>query len=63
VATDFKVFYEKVELPGTSTYTIDHTAYTFLLDREGRFVILFPPGTPPERMGFMLREQLGEAPR
>lgn len=58
VATDFKVFYEKVELPGTRTYAIDHTAYTFLLDREGRFVILFPPGTPPERMVFMLREQL-----
>ena len=58
VATDFKVFYEKVKLPGTSTYTIDHTAYTFLLDREGCFVILFPPGTPAERMVFMLREQL-----
>jgi protein SCO1/2 len=63
VATDFKVFYEKVELPGTSTYTIDHTAYTFLLDREGRFVTLFPPGTPPERMVFMLREQLREHAR
>lgn len=66
VATDFKVFYGKVKLPGTNTYTIDHTAYTFLLDRDGRFVILFPPGTPPERMVFMLREQLetaGGAPR
>lgn len=61
VATDFKVFYEKVQLPGTKTYTIDHTAYTFLLDREGRFVILFPPGTPADRMVFMLREQLEPA--
>jgi len=58
VATDFKVFFEKVHLPGTSTYTIDHTAYTFLLGRDGRFVTLFPPGTPPERMLVMLREQL-----
>jgi protein SCO1/2 len=58
VATDFKVYYEKVDLPGTKTYAIDHTAYTFLLDRAGRFVILFPPGTPVERMVFMLREQL-----
>lgn len=63
VATDFKVFYEKVELPGTKTYAIDHTAYTFLLDREGRFVILFPPGTPAERIIFMLREQLPPASR
>ena len=59
VATDFKVFYEKVDLPGTNTYAIDHTPYTFLLDRAGKFVILFPPGTPADRMTEMLREQLG----
>jgi len=58
VATDFKVFYEKVDLPGTNTYAIDHTPYTFLLDRDGKFVILFPPGTPADRMVEMLREQL-----
>lgn len=58
VATAYKVFYEKVRLPGSGTYAIDHTAYTFLLDREGRFLTLFPPGTPHERMVFMLHEQL-----
>lgn len=58
VATDYKVFFEKVPLPGTMTYAIDHTPYTFLLDREGKFVILFPPGTQADRMGVMLREQL-----
>jgi protein SCO1/2 len=61
VATDYKVFFEKVDLPGTNTYSIDHTAYTFLLDRNGEFVILFPPGTPADRMLFMLREQLSDA--
>lgn len=63
VATDYKVFFEKVPLPGTNTYAIDHTAYTFLLDREGRFVILFPPGTEAGRMVEMLREQLAVAAR
>lgn len=58
VATDYKVYFEKVPLPGTQTYAIDHTAYTFLLDRDGRFVSLFPPGTPSERMATLLREQL-----
>lgn len=58
VATSFKVAYEKVRLPGAATYSIDHTAYVFLLDREGRFVTLFPPGTPTERMATMVREQL-----
>jgi protein SCO1/2 len=63
VATDFKVFFEKVELPGSRTYAIDHTAYTFLLDREGRFASLFPPGTPAGRMAVMVREQLEASPR
>ena len=60
VATSFKVFYEKVPLPGGKGYTIDHTAYTFVLDRQGKFVILFPPGTPAERIVEMLREVLQE---
>jgi len=59
VATSYKVAYEKVRLPRAPTYTIDHTAYVFLLDREGRFVTLFPPGTPAERMVLMVREELG----
>lgn len=58
VATSYKVAYEKVRLPGVATYSIDHTAYVFLLDRDGRFVTLFPPGTPAERMATMVREQL-----
>lgn len=58
VATSYKVFFEKVSLPNTTTYTIDHAAFTFVLDREGKYVGLFPPGTPMERMATMLREKL-----
>jgi protein SCO1/2 len=58
VATSYKVFFEKVRPPGANTYLIDHSAYVFLLDREGRFITLFPPGTPQERMAVMVREQL-----
>jgi protein SCO1/2 len=58
VAASYKVFFEKVRPPGTNTYFIDHSAYVFLLDREGRFITLFPPGTPQERMAVMVREQL-----
>jgi cytochrome oxidase Cu insertion factor (SCO1/SenC/PrrC family) len=57
IATDYKVFFEKVALPGTKTYTIDHMTFTFLLDRQGRYVAFFPPGTPADRMGVMVREQ------
>ena len=58
IATDYKVFFEKVQVPGTGTYTIDHAAFTFLLDRDGRYIGLFPPGTPAERIAAILREHL-----
>ncbi len=58
VATAYKVFYEKVTPPHSTTYFIEHAAFTFLLDRNGNYVSFFPPGTPPARMGVMLREQL-----
>jgi cytochrome oxidase Cu insertion factor (SCO1/SenC/PrrC family) len=58
VATSYKVYFEKVRVPGVASYVIDHAAYVFLLDREGRFVTLFPPGTSAERMAIMVREQL-----
>lgn len=58
VATSYKVFFEKVTPPGASIYLIDHAAFVFLLDRDGRYAGLFPPGTPPERMAVMVRELL-----
>jgi protein SCO1/2 len=60
IATEYKVYYEKVKPPGSSTYVIDHTAFIFLLDREGRYVAFFPPGTTVERMTVMMREALAQ---
>jgi cytochrome oxidase Cu insertion factor (SCO1/SenC/PrrC family) len=57
VTTDYKVFFEKVPLPGGNGYTIDHAAFTFLLDREGRYVGILPPGTPAERIVAIVRDQ------
>lgn len=59
IATAYKVFYEKVRIDRADTYLIDHSAFTFLLDRNGKYLLFFPPGTPPERMVVMVREQLG----
>ena len=56
VATSYKVFYEKVPQP--RGYFIDHAPLTFLLDRDGRYIAFFPPGTPPERLAVMVRESL-----
>ena len=57
IATAYKVYFEKRPLEGGG-YLIDHAAFTFLLDREGRYIAFFPPGTPAQRMSAMLEEAL-----
>jgi len=58
VADAYKVFYEKVPLPGVLGYTIDHAAFTYVIDTHGRYVGIYPPGTPADRMESLLREEL-----
>ena len=58
VATLYKTYYEKVGPVGSNNYVIDHTAFIYLIDRDGRYVAFFPPGTTPERMQVMVREAL-----
>ena len=60
VATAYKVYFEKVTPPGSSAYLIDHMAFVFLLDREGKYLAFFPPGTSAERMAVMIREVLAQ---
>jgi protein SCO1/2 len=57
VARSFKVFYEKVD-DGKGGYFVDHAAFTFLLDRNGKYVAFLPPGTKPDRIAAMLKDQL-----
>ena len=57
IAHSYKVFYDRVP-DGNGGYAIDHAAFTFLLDREGKYVAFFPPGTRPERMATMLKDNL-----
>jgi cytochrome oxidase Cu insertion factor (SCO1/SenC/PrrC family) len=57
VATKYKTFYEKVSLKGNH-YVIDHTAFIYIVNRAGKYLAFFPPGTSPERMEIMVREAL-----
>jgi protein SCO1/2 len=56
-ADAYKVFYRKVETGG-GDYTVDHSAYVYLLDAEGRYLGFFPPNTPAERMLTIIRSHL-----
>jgi cytochrome oxidase Cu insertion factor (SCO1/SenC/PrrC family) len=60
VALAYKVFYEKVPLPGSDHYLIDHTSFTYVLDSNGQYVGYFPPGTSGSRMAEQLRSLLAD---
>ena len=62
-ADAYKVYYAKVDLNRDGGYTIDHTAFIYLMDRDGNYLGFFPPGTSAERMVEIIRPQLGERAR
>jgi protein SCO1/2 len=48
VARAFRVYYARVQPPGSSTYLMDHSSFLYLLGPDGGFRALFRHGTPPE---------------
>ena len=61
VAKEFKVFYEKV--PGTTpqTYTVDHTAGTYLFDPQGRIRLFARQGMDPTQLTDDVKALIGGA--
>lgn len=59
-ADAYRVYYKKVPSPrGSATdYEVDHSAVIYLMDRNGRYVDYFPPGTPADRMAEILQRVL-----
>ena len=57
-ARAYKVFYAKVPRSSNSDYTLDHSAFIYLMDRSGRYLGFFPPGTPPDRIADVIRPLL-----
>lgn len=44
--------------PRTGAYTVAHPAHTFVVDRQGRLRVLFPPGVSGEELAADLRRLL-----
>ena len=44
-------------------YTVDHTAFVYLMDRDGNYLGFFPPGTSADRMVEIIRPRLAEPAR
>lgn len=60
VALAYKVYYAKVEAEHGEPYAIDHTGFIYLVGRDGKYLGFFPPGTTPERMVEIIRQQLDQ---
>jgi protein SCO1/2 len=57
-ARAYRVYYKKVAWDGGSDYTVDHSAFIYLMDRDGSYLGFFPPGTSAERLAETIRESL-----
>lgn len=57
-ASAYRVYYKKVEWDDRSNYTVDHSSFIYLMDRDGKYLGFFPPGTPAERIAEVMRLRL-----
>lgn len=54
-ARAYRVYYAKAPTTDGSDYTVDHSAYIYLMGRAGQYLGFFPPGTPPDRIADVIR--------
>lgn len=59
-AKSYRVFFAKVREEGDDPddYLVDHSAYTYLMDRDGKYLTHFPHGIDPGEMARRLAESL-----
>jgi cytochrome oxidase Cu insertion factor (SCO1/SenC/PrrC family) len=63
-ADAYKVYFAKVPIgKEANDYTVDHTAFIYLMDRDGNYLGFFPPGTSADRMVEIIRPRLAEPAR
>ena len=54
----YRVYYAKVAIESAAEYTIDHSGFIYLMDRDGKYLGFFPPGTPSDRMVAVIKAHL-----
>jgi len=57
-ARAYRVYYARVPTKDAD-YTIDHSGFIYLMDRDGKYVGFFPPGTSGDQMADAIRPLLG----
>lgn len=61
-ADAYKVYYAKVGTGG-SDYTVDHTAFVYLMGAQGEYLGFFPPNTSSEKIADAIRQRLPKVPK
>ena len=59
----YKVYYARTRPTKRGDPDVDHTGNTFLVDRDGRYLGFFPPGTSADRLTDVIRPLIERAPR
>ena len=57
-ADAYRVYFKRVPIGSQGDYGFDHAANTYLMDRDGRYLGYFPPGTSAARIAEMVRPHL-----
>jgi protein SCO1/2 len=62
-AAAYRVYYAKVPNPKGDDYTVDHSAFIYLMDADGKYLGFFPPGTGPDSIAQTITRQVMAAKR
>ena len=57
-ASAYRAYFAKVAISGGNEYTVDHSGFIYLMDRGGKYLGFFPPGTSAEQMAQVIRPHL-----
>jgi protein SCO1/2 len=63
VANSYKVYYAKTEPAKRADTGIDHSSLVFFVDKDGKYLGYFPPGTSADRIVETLRPHLAAPPQ
>ncbi len=61
LAKDYKVYYKKVEGPTPTSYTMDHTAGSYVYDTSGKLRLFTRYGTKPDLTAADIRQLLAQS--
>lgn len=61
-AAAYRAYYAKVPNERGDDYTVDHSAFIYVMGPDGMYLGFLPPGTPPERIAEAIRPRLAAMP-